>query len=43
MMKNNIVTIDWDDEILARTVLTMPASPATALPPGRPSRPQIGP
>jgi H+-translocating NAD(P) transhydrogenase subunit alpha len=22
MMKNNIVTIDWDDEILARTVLT---------------------
>jgi NAD(P) transhydrogenase subunit alpha len=22
MMKNNIVTIDWDDEILAKTVLT---------------------
>ena len=22
MMKNNIITIDWDDEILARTVLT---------------------
>jgi H+-translocating NAD(P) transhydrogenase subunit alpha len=22
MMKDNIITIDWDDEVLAKTVLT---------------------
>ncbi len=26
MMKDNVITIDWGDEVLAKTVLTMPVN-----------------
>ena len=38
MMKDNIITIDWDDEVLAKTVLTHAGAAEER---GRPSRPSI--